>query len=232
MLRCRGAPKRRSVRVLPHTEEADHARREDRLTAIPNSLPNARRRPPSAPSRPPFAQRLPLSAPRPAPTAAPSLPPTARCSPPSAPTPPGCAPGPCAGRRGRSEDDAGRGVTGMGCGVDRLGAGGVRRFLFVAAVWRELYPGAPPPRPDVHRLPRVLLFALNGFLALVALAVLFGIWFGRPVEHDPGGQCLPLLHFADKLHFQSRALRLGLNTADPFSTDEGSQLPDLIRLNL
>jgi putative membrane protein len=52
-------------------------------------------------------------------------------------------------------------------------------FCFVAAVWRELFPGAPPPQPDVHRLPRVLLFALNGFLALVALAVFFGIWFGR-----------------------------------------------------
>ena len=27
-------------------------------------------------------------------------------------------------------------------------------FCFAAAVWRELYPGAPPPRPDVRRLPR------------------------------------------------------------------------------
>jgi putative membrane protein len=52
-------------------------------------------------------------------------------------------------------------------------------FCFVAAVWRELSPGAPPPQPDVRQLPRVLLFALNGFLALVALAVLFGVWFGR-----------------------------------------------------
>jgi putative membrane protein len=52
-------------------------------------------------------------------------------------------------------------------------------FCFVAAVWRELSPGTPPPQPDVRRLPRVLLFALNGFLALVALVVLFGVWFGR-----------------------------------------------------
>jgi len=52
-------------------------------------------------------------------------------------------------------------------------------FCFIAAVWRELSPGAPPPQPDVRQLPRVLLFALNGFLALVALAVLFGVWFGR-----------------------------------------------------
>ena len=33
--------------------------------------------------------------------------------------------------------------------------------------------------PDVHRLPRALLFALNGFLALVAVAALLGVWFGR-----------------------------------------------------
>ncbi|HEV7266751.1 MAG TPA: DUF202 domain-containing protein [Falsiroseomonas sp.] len=52
-------------------------------------------------------------------------------------------------------------------------------FCFVAAVWRELSSGTPPPQPDVHRLPRALLFALNGFLALVALAALLGVWFGR-----------------------------------------------------
>jgi putative membrane protein len=52
-------------------------------------------------------------------------------------------------------------------------------FCFAAAVWRELSPGTPPPRPDVRRLPQALLFALNGFLALVALAALLGVWFGR-----------------------------------------------------
>ena len=26
-------------------------------------------------------------------------------------------------------------------------------FCFVAGVWRELDPGAPPPRTDIHRLP-------------------------------------------------------------------------------
>jgi putative membrane protein len=31
----------------------------------------------------------------------------------------------------------------------------------------------------VRRLPWALLFTLNGFLALVALAALFGVWFGR-----------------------------------------------------
>ena len=52
-------------------------------------------------------------------------------------------------------------------------------FCFAAAIWRELYPGTPPPRPDVRRLPRALLFKLNGFVVLVALAALLGIWFGR-----------------------------------------------------
>ena len=52
-------------------------------------------------------------------------------------------------------------------------------FCFAAAVWRELYPGTPPPQPDVRHLPRALLFALNGFLALVPLAALLGVWFGR-----------------------------------------------------
>jgi putative membrane protein len=52
-------------------------------------------------------------------------------------------------------------------------------FCFAVAVWRKLYPGTPPPRPEVRRLPRALLFALNGFLALVALAALLGVWFGR-----------------------------------------------------
>jgi putative membrane protein len=47
---------------------------------------------------------------------------------------------------------------------------------FSAAVWRELYPGAPPPRPDTRRMPRALLLGLNGFLVLVDLVVLIGIW--------------------------------------------------------
>jgi len=49
-------------------------------------------------------------------------------------------------------------------------------FCFVAAVWRELWPGAPPPLPDIRRLPRPLLVAVNGFLILVALAALAGVW--------------------------------------------------------
>ena len=52
-------------------------------------------------------------------------------------------------------------------------------FCFAAAVWRELYPGAPPPRPDTQRLPAPLLIMVNGFLELVAVAALFGVLFGR-----------------------------------------------------
>jgi putative membrane protein len=52
-------------------------------------------------------------------------------------------------------------------------------FCFAAAVWRELWPGAPPPPPDVRRLPPAALLALNGFLALVCLGALVGIWLGR-----------------------------------------------------
>jgi len=52
-------------------------------------------------------------------------------------------------------------------------------FCFGAAVWREIYAGPPPPRPDTPRLPPMLLVAVNGFLVLVALSALVGIWFGR-----------------------------------------------------
>ena len=54
-------------------------------------------------------------------------------------------------------------------------------FCFGAAVWRHLYPGVPPPRIDVSRIPPWMLIAANGFLALVALAALVGIWFGRDI---------------------------------------------------
>jgi hypothetical protein len=54
-------------------------------------------------------------------------------------------------------------------------------FCFGAAVWRHLYPGVPPPRIDVSRIPPWMLIAVNGFLALVALAALVGIWFGRDI---------------------------------------------------
>ena len=52
-------------------------------------------------------------------------------------------------------------------------------FCFVAAVWRQLYPGPPPPKPDAKRLHPAWMLLLNGFLALVSIACLIGIWFGR-----------------------------------------------------
>jgi putative membrane protein len=43
-------------------------------------------------------------------------------------------------------------------------------------VWRELWPGAPPPRPDARRLPTPLLIFVSAFLFLVTLAAMVGIW--------------------------------------------------------
>ncbi len=54
-------------------------------------------------------------------------------------------------------------------------------FCFAAAVWRQLEPGPPPPVPQLHQIPRAALIAINGFLALVSLAALIGIWFGAPL---------------------------------------------------
>jgi putative membrane protein len=52
-------------------------------------------------------------------------------------------------------------------------------FCFAAAVWRQLNPGPPPPQPDVKRLHPAWLVLINSFLALVSIACLIGIWFGR-----------------------------------------------------
>jgi putative membrane protein len=52
-------------------------------------------------------------------------------------------------------------------------------FCFGAAVWRELNPGPPPPKGDSPRIPHMLLVLVNGFLIIVALAALLGVWFGR-----------------------------------------------------
>jgi putative membrane protein len=52
-------------------------------------------------------------------------------------------------------------------------------FCFAAAVWRQVFVGAPPPVPDVQRIPPYLLLTVNAFLVLVALAALLSIWFGR-----------------------------------------------------
>jgi putative membrane protein len=51
-------------------------------------------------------------------------------------------------------------------------------FCFGAAIWRHLNPGPPPPMPQLKAIPRPVLIGVNGFLALVSLAALVGIWFG------------------------------------------------------
>ena len=45
----------------------------------------------------------------------------------------------------------------------------------MAAVWRELNLGVTPP-PETPRLPTPLLIALNGFLVIVDLCALAGVW--------------------------------------------------------
>jgi putative membrane protein len=49
-------------------------------------------------------------------------------------------------------------------------------FCFCAAVWRELVPRLRDPVPNAKRIPRFILFAINGSLALVSPAALVGIW--------------------------------------------------------
>jgi len=48
-------------------------------------------------------------------------------------------------------------------------------FAFYAAVWRQAL-RVTPPQPDTPRLHSALLVAVNGFLGLVALAALVGVW--------------------------------------------------------
>jgi putative membrane protein len=52
-------------------------------------------------------------------------------------------------------------------------------FCFCAAVWRELVPRLDDPVPKAARIPRPILFLINGSLTLVALAALAGLWIGR-----------------------------------------------------
>jgi putative membrane protein len=47
---------------------------------------------------------------------------------------------------------------------------------FVAAVWREIWPGVPPPPPNIRRIPPAFPLVVNSFLLLVCLAALVGTW--------------------------------------------------------
>ena len=49
-------------------------------------------------------------------------------------------------------------------------------LCFIAAIWREFAPGVPPPKPDTAKLPGWLLILVNGFLVMVSIAALIGLW--------------------------------------------------------
>jgi putative membrane protein len=49
-------------------------------------------------------------------------------------------------------------------------------FCLIAAVWREIRGTPAPPMPDIRTIPKALLVPMNGFLLLVAIAALVGIW--------------------------------------------------------
>lgn len=48
-------------------------------------------------------------------------------------------------------------------------------FCFIAGIWREVSRAVPPPQTDTPRLPGWLLIVFNGFLIILAIAVLVGI---------------------------------------------------------
>lgn len=54
-------------------------------------------------------------------------------------------------------------------------------FCYGAAIWRQLNPGPHPPLPQISQIPSSVLIGVNGFLALVSIAALIGIWFGPSV---------------------------------------------------
>jgi putative membrane protein len=51
-------------------------------------------------------------------------------------------------------------------------------FCFGAGVWRQLVIGTAPAEPGIRRIPPVILAVVNGFLGLVALTALVGLWVG------------------------------------------------------
>jgi len=93
--------------------------------------------------------------------------------------PPGCAPARGARQRRRRQS----GAEGRYPEYIVVPAGTVLALFsafFFAGIWREFFSaGPPPPQPDIKVLPRLVLIGVNSFLILVALAAVFGIWFGR-----------------------------------------------------
>src|SRR3954463_184267 len=49
-------------------------------------------------------------------------------------------------------------------------------FCYLAAVWRFKHSGASRPSPDVPRIDARILVVMSGFLSVVSIAALVGIW--------------------------------------------------------
>ena len=49
-------------------------------------------------------------------------------------------------------------------------------FCYLAAVWRFNHSGASRPNPDVPRIDARILVVMSGFLSVVSIAALIGIW--------------------------------------------------------
>jgi putative membrane protein len=52
-------------------------------------------------------------------------------------------------------------------------------FSFAAGVWRQLYPGPPPPKSDAPKIHPAILIVVNAALIVVALSALVGVWASR-----------------------------------------------------
>jgi hypothetical protein len=67
--------------------------------------------------------------------------------------------------------------------VDDIGTASLLVFFssscFATAVWRQLWPGAPPLQPHVRRVHPALLTVVNGLFAVVSVAA----WVIRELIH-------------------------------------------------
>jgi inner membrane protein YidH len=52
-------------------------------------------------------------------------------------------------------------------------------FSFGAAVWREVFTHATPPKPSTHKIHWIVLVVVNGSLILVAFGALVSVILGR-----------------------------------------------------
>jgi putative membrane protein len=56
-------------------------------------------------------------------------------------------------------------------------------FCFGAAVWREVFASPSTPDPDTPRIPRGVLYAVNGVLILADFVAVPGIWLAHVAAH-------------------------------------------------